>query len=856
MWDAGATQPALTTPLTVPMAARQAGISPRTLRRAIHTGQLPATRQGRRLLIALDALESWLATQPLPFPATPHLTLLPFPSAEPAAAVLPAPLSLFIGRDTERDDLRRLLERDDVRLITLTGPGGVGKTRLALRVARELAPRFPDGVAFVPLAPIRDASLVSTTIAQALGVHGGEDRDPLARLQAYLRDRAMLLVLDNFEQVLDAAVMLADLLQGCPGLTLLVTSRSPLRLSGERLFAVPPLAVPTLRQNPAPGPLPADSLASLAASDAVRLFVDRAEAANADFALTPTNAAAVAAICQRADGLPLAIELAAARSALLTPAALLARLDPQLPLLSDGPRDQPARLRTMHEAIAWSHDLLSPAEQQAFRRLAVFVGGCDVPGAEALLGLTGAETLSLVQRLVDQAVIFQSTGIAGEPRIGMLETIREFGLEQLGAHGDETAARDAHAARFLALAAEAGPQLAGPQQVYWVSRLEADLANIRAALDWLMAQSRLADAMRLIGDIGWFWSSAPHLEEGRVRLTAMLEAPGADAYPAELALVLATAGDVADWQGDSQLARQYFERALALYRELDNQPRVASMLRGLGGAAIDREEGDRAIALLHEGQALALSLGDEWEIAATTNLLGVAMGMRGDYLRAIELHRAAADSWITMQDLGHAGAAFASEGVAAFQANDLPLAATAFQTALQFALDGQDPWYTAWCTEGAGFLLSAQGDTARAVSMIAVGVTGQQTLGVPLRPHISEMEEQVLARARQKLGPRAYAAAWQEGLSTPREVMVAAAQEVFATTVQAVTPTPQATHTLTRRELDVLRLLTQGLSDREIAETLFVSRATASKHVATILSKMAVPSRTAAAARAHQLGIT
>lgn len=842
--------------LSVPDAARRAGVSARTIHRAIRDGLLPATREARGYVITENALAAYLSDAPdesLAASTQPALALLPFPVPERTTVRLPAEVTLFIGREEERTALQRLLERDDVRLITLTGPGGVGKTRLALRVAADLQHQYPDGVAFVPLAAIRDPSLVPATIAQSLQIRSGEDLDPLERLHHYLRERTMLLVLDNFEQLLDASLVLASLLQTCPALTLLVTSRAPLRLTGERHVPVSPLALPERATQPF---LTGAALEALARNDAVRLFVDRAEATGAGFTLTPANGAAVAAICQHADGLPLAIELAAARTAFLSPSALLQRLEPRLPMLIDGPRDQPGRLRTMHDAIAWSYDLLSPEEQAAFRRLAVFIGGCDIPAAEAVLGLSSAETLAKVQCLVDQAVIQRRPGPEGQPRLGMLETIREFGLEALAIHGEEAATRDAHAARFLALAAEAGPQLAGPHQVFWVSVLEADLANIRAATDWLTAQDRTGDAMRLMGDMGWFWSAAPYLEEARIRLSALIHAPDATNYPAELALVLATAGDVADWQSDQLLAREYFERALELYRELGNQRRVGSMLRGLGSSAIDRGEPNLAVSLLHEARDIAAALDDDWEQAATTNLLGVAMGMIGEFAQSVELHRAAGDIWLALQDIGHMPTALASQAWSSLQAHDLPQAAGAYAEALRFALDAEDDWYVAWCIEGAGGIACQRGEWERGTALLATGETQHARLGVLHRPHVAAIDERLITSARQRLGPRAFAAAWERGAAAPLADAVSEARRLFASTARETTAGASERHGLTRREGEVLRLIYQGKSDRDIAESLFISRATASKHVAAILAKLDVPSRTLAAVRARELGLS
>ncbi len=373
-------------------------------------------------------------------PATPR-------AADVARPPLPAPPTSFVGRAGEAAAVVALLARDDVRLVTLTGPGGVGKTRLALRAAHELAAGFADGAAFIDLTPLTEPDLVAPTVATALGVRAAGDRPIAERLVEALRDRDLLLVLDNFEQVVEAAPLVAGLLAACPRLTALVTSREPLRLSAEHVFSVPPLGVPE-----------ADAGAMVDAtahSDAFRLFVERARSARSDFAVTAANTPMIAEIVRHLDGLPLAIELAAARVATLPPRALLARLEHRLPLLADGPRDAEPRHRTMRDAIAWSNELLSAAEQTAFRRLAVFVDGCALEAIEAVLG-PGADALAIVPSLVGKSLLRQEEGPDGEPRFRMLETIREFGLEQLGARGEEIAARDAHAAYILTLAKAVG----------------------------------------------------------------------------------------------------------------------------------------------------------------------------------------------------------------------------------------------------------------------------------------------------------------------------------------------------------------------------------------------------------------
>jgi len=562
---------------------------------------------------------------------------------------VPAPLTSFIGRERELAELLSLIER--CRLLTLTGPGGCGKTRLALQLASRAAAKFPDGLYFVPLATLADPSLVSSTIAEMLGIRELTDRPLTEGLRHGIGERTMLLVIDNLEHLLPAGPLLVDLLAGCPRLTVLVTGREVLRLSGEQVYPVPSLTLP------APGSTASaddDLVSTLSGSEAVRLFENRARSVRPDFRLDTQNAIAVAEICVRLDGLPLAIELAAARSGHLTPRAMLTRLEHRLPLLTGGARDLPARQRTLRDTIAWSYDLLDSGERWLFRRMAVFAGGGTLEAIEEVCTwestssstrgpVASADTLDVLASLVNKSLVRQVDGPDGESRFTMLETVREFAAELLEASGEAPAVRRRHAECYLGFIELARPRMRGPEVVNWLHRIDAEHDNLRAAIDCGEAQPELpatderADgilsgielATRIAKALTWFWILRSQLRQGRERVQRLL-AHTALGTPAH-ARALLVAAALATYQNDVPETLRLSEESLVAWRALGDDHYVAVALARLGYAEGMRGELDRAQALMEESVALS---GDPRQVMELENpiilMIAIATSTAGD----------------------------------------------------------------------------------------------------------------------------------------------------------------------------------------------------------------------------------
>jgi predicted ATPase/serine/threonine protein kinase len=622
-------------------------------------------------------------------------------------ANLPAQRTGFVGREKEVAAAKELLLRQDVRLVTVTGPGGIGKTRLAVQVASELVEHFPGGTNFVPLSSLGDPGLIASVIVQTLGIREAGGQSPLETLKQNLQgllSAPMLLVLDNFEHLVQAVPTVAELLAVGPKLKIMVTSRAALHVYGEHEFPVPPLAVPDSRSMP--------TVEVLSRYPAVALFVQRAVAAKPDFELNRENAPAVIEICTRLDGLPLAIELAAARVKVLSPSSMRTRLTSRLQLLTGGSRDLPLRQQTLRAAMDWSYDLLSPAEQRLFRRLSVFVGGCTLEGAEAVCDTKGDLDLDLLDgmaSMVDKSLAQQVEQAKSEARFVMLETIREYGLEKLGGSGEQALTKRAHAAYCLVLAEEEATEQSGTEGAEWLERLAVEHDNFRAALDWLTETGEAQWGLRMGAALFRFWEMREYLAEGRTRLCKLLKLAQAEAPTKARERALFAAGVLAGEQGDYASAVALIRESLDVARQLRDRQGIAVALNAL--AVLARDQGEVAVArsLFEESLVLWRELGDQKAVARSLSNLGNVVQLQGDNARARFLY---AECLAIFQDLGdRTGVAWSMnyQGDVARDQGDYPGARTLYEQGLVIFRELGDRWGIAGTLADLGSLAGEQG---------------------------------------------------------------------------------------------------------------------------------------------------
>jgi predicted ATPase/DNA-binding CsgD family transcriptional regulator len=817
---------------------------------------------------------------------------------------LPIPLTALIGREQEQTALCTLLQRSEVRLLTLTGTGGVGKTRLALQVAMELMHDFADGAHFVSLAPLSDPALVVPTIAHSMGLMESGSQSLLEQLKTSQHDKQRLLLLDNFEHIITAAPLLAELLEACPALKLLVTSREALRLRGEHQFAVLPLALPD------PKRLPDDR--SLIHVPAVDLFLQRAQAIQADFHLTPDNARAIAEICLRLDGLPLAIELAAARIKMLAPQVLLARLDRRLPVLTAGARDLPLRQQTLRNTLAWSYELLTHEEQHLFQRMSVFAGGATLEAVEAVYEALGDEegrVFDGVASLLDKSLVHQQAQGDEEPRFLMLQTVREFGLELLAATGELQTIQAAHAHYFLALAEQAEPELQGPHATRWLEQLEQEHDNLRGALAWLYQEAGGIDphvkaasrerALRFFGALWSFWYLHCHYREGMQWLQAAL------ALLAEESVVSPQVPGAGSGNELRQISNQEKVQALS--------PRIRAKILTGAGVFEQLYNPDGALSLHEDSLHASRSAGDSLGmIAALIDLAWVAL-RQANYEQAERFGQQSLTLGRAVADTHTIAASLAVLGIIALHQHKYEQARPFLEESLHLRESLEERSGCAHLRTLLGHLAVLQGEYTCVIPLIvesmklrweegnrqgiamnlvvltelavaqnqphrAVRLLGARhrlydemelrTSGAPLL--IQDRVKQLQMTARAQLGEATYREMWAEGQDmelarvltyaleadleaeepvsseqeqlTTHETLLFLPQEASAS-VQAPSPFPAG---LTAREREVLQLLARGLSNAQIAEELVVSLLTVKAHLRSIYSKLGVTSRVGA----------
>jgi predicted ATPase/serine/threonine protein kinase/DNA-binding CsgD family transcriptional regulator len=907
---------------------------------------IPEETSGQTLPILATGYSTGVGRNVASMPHLPKDSVTPLKTLDNIPNNLPMQPTLLIGREREVAAVGHLLEREDVRLVTLIGPGGIGKTRLGLQVAAEMSESFADGVFFVDLAPLRHPTLVLSTIAQTLDIREATGLPLLAigtqevaglslleRLKEYLQQKRILLLLDNFEQVASAAVQVADLLAACQQLKMLVTSRAVLHIRAEHEFMVPPLALPD------PAHLP--DLAELAHYAAVALFLERAQATKLDFQLTAANARATAEICVHLDGLPLAIELAAARIKLLPPQALLTRLSSRLDVLTGVARDMPVRQQTLRDTLAWSYQLLDATEQRLFRRLAVFSGGISLEAAEAVCitetddptGQVGS-VLDGITSLIDKSLLHQTEQEGEEARLVMLETVREYALEALATSGEAEGIQRAHAAFYLALAEEAESGLTSARKGWWLAGLQREHENLRAASAWFIQHNEQVAALRLGGALVRFWIIRGNLSEGRTQLARALAGSQWVVAPPVRAKALCAAGALACSQGDIvqaevlcgeslalfralddrlgsavtlmwlgraawqrsdyAVARALLEEAVLLYREVDGRYDIATALGVLSFVYLLQGEYDRARTLAEEAALLGREAGDSWDIATFQLFLATVLYFQGDLARAHALleesialarredyqealayllfvsgqmalqqgdyatARAQLQEGLALsRELGDRQSAAQSllglSGVSFFQ-GDYATARALIEESLTLFQAMGNTWFIAICLVLFAALAAGQGAWAGVVRLLGAAEALCQAIHGVLPSFVRDIQAFTSAAARAQLGEDVFIAALAEGRSmTPEQALAAQGSVTMLTATPAetssISPVPKAQtypDGLTAREVEVLCLVAQGLTNEQVAEQLVISPRTVNSHLTSIFSKIGVSSRGAA----------
>jgi predicted ATPase/DNA-binding SARP family transcriptional activator/DNA-binding CsgD family transcriptional regulator len=773
----------------------------------------------------------------------PPTHLVATPPEEPSDATkhnLPAPSSTFVGREREIVEIKRLLAMS--RVLTLTGAGGSGKTRLALEVAGDLVGVYPDGVWLVELAPVSEGTLVPQVVANALRVRELPGRPVTDTLVGALRTKQMLLLLDNCEHLIDACANLAGMLLGsCGHLKILATSREPLGVGGEAIWRVPSLSAPDTDRLPAAG--------ELTRYDAVRLFLDRARLRLPYFELTQENAPAVARVCGRLEGIPLAIELATARMGALAVEQVAGRLEDSLGLLTGGSRTAEPRQRTLRATLDWSHGLLSERERKLFRNLSAFAGGFTLEAAESVGsdGIAEADILDLLSKLVDKSLVIAEASNDRQLRYRMLEPVKQYAWERLEEREESDDTLRRHAAFFLALAEEAEPELKGAAQEEWLERSEVEHDNFRMALSWAMERGEAELALRLGAALGEFWHMHVHHSEARRWLEDALAKEGGS--PSARMKALERAAFLAWEAGDYERAAAFGEEGLALARRLGDNAVAASVLHTLGSVAMSRVDLGRAPALLEEALALWRTLGDDGGIAYALYMLGLVAVLRRDHDRAMAYHE---ESLALARKSENEVGILQAMGVGALTAlvrGDHAEADTLAAATMQMARRLGIGHYTISCLPIMGASAALQGRLLRAVRLWGAEDSLRMAMRIPRMPAELSFYEPYVEVARTRLDEAAWETAWTEGQAMSMEQAIDYAlseEEPTLPTAPTVSEKPSPGTrplALTRREDEVAALVARGFTNRQIATELSISEHTVATHVGKIMRKLGLSSR-------------